>query len=572
MKIHDCFLLIVIPLACAGQAAQQEEVKKGSIEGAVLVETTKEPVRRAQVMLYPRRASSGPTLTMGQPQSISATTDAEGKFTIAGLEPGDYFVNVRKQGFTVARRSTFASSTQIKVGAGEAVKGLRYSLLPQAVIAGRVLDDEGEPVQGAAVQALARQAIRGKKRWLANAQGVQTNDRGEFRLANLEPGKLIIQVSASYQPIVAQEPAQPGQQAMGYAETYYPGVTETSRATQVEVAAGAELTGYDVQLKKVPVYRIRGKVLAEDGSPGKEFFVSLSPREEPGGGMGMAGMGRAFRSFTRKEDGSFELGGVPRGAYQVVVNVTNRANPAERQFATAPVDVSDKDVDELTVRMSPPIALTGTILLEGTLPAGTKETLGNVSIQLTPADGGMLMFAGGMMPGRPKDDGTFSIQVSGPGKYRFSVYGSVGQGTYLASIRVGGEEYVAKEIDLSGGAPGAVKVVFRTDGGRVSGTVERSEDQSKGPAMAVLMPKDHALRTGPAGRKMVPVDQNGGFEIADIRPGEYLALAIASADVQTLEDEEAMKAMESKFRSVKVAASGAAAVQLKLLAVPEENK
>ncbi|MBL0159311.1 MAG: carboxypeptidase regulatory-like domain-containing protein [Bryobacterales bacterium] len=145
MKLHYCFLMIAIPLASFGQPAPQQEVKKGAIEGVVLVETTREPVRRVQVMAYPRRTSAGPGATMGQPQSFTATTDAEGKFTIADLEPGDYFLNIQKQGFSIARRSTFASSMQIKVGQGETVKGLRYALLPQAVIAGKVLDDEGEP-------------------------------------------------------------------------------------------------------------------------------------------------------------------------------------------------------------------------------------------------------------------------------------------------------------------------------------------------------------------------------------------------------------------------------------------
>ncbi|MBL0159376.1 MAG: carboxypeptidase regulatory-like domain-containing protein [Bryobacterales bacterium] len=242
--------MIAIPLASFGQPAPQQEVKKGAIEGVVLVETTREPVRRVQVVAYPRRTSAGPGATMGQPQSFTATTDAEGKFTIADLEPGDYFLNIQKQGFSIARRSTFASSMQIKVGQGETVKGLRYALLPQAVIAGKVLDDEGEPVQGAQVQALAQQNMRGRKSWLPSAQGVQTNDRGEFRLANLVPGKVILQVTAGYQSMMAQEQARSGQPAMGYADTFYPGVTEPARAMQVELTAGAELTGYDVQLKR----------------------------------------------------------------------------------------------------------------------------------------------------------------------------------------------------------------------------------------------------------------------------------------------------------------------------------
>ncbi|MBL0159375.1 MAG: hypothetical protein IPP47_20050 [Bryobacterales bacterium] len=85
----------------------------------------------------------------------------------------------------------------------------------------------------------------------------------------------------------------------------------------------------------------------------------------------MMGPGRA-RSFSRKEDGTFEVGGVPQGAYMAVVNVMNRANPTDRQIATAPVDVRDSDVENLTLQLSLPITLTGSIVLEGTLPAGEK--------------------------------------------------------------------------------------------------------------------------------------------------------------------------------------------------------
>lgn len=568
MTPHYFFLTVVIPFFCAGQAAPQPEAAKGSIEGVVLLETTREPVRRAEVVIYARKSAGGAAVMPAPPQSTATVTGPEGKFSFTGVDPGDYFLSVRKQGFNSTRNSAFASSQMVKVRPGEAVKGLLYSLLPQAVIAGKVLDEDGEPVQDAMVQSLVLRPIRGRKQWMPDQQGTRTNDRGEFRLANLSPGKVIILVSAAGQPLPAPTPQQQGQPVLGYVPFYYPGVAETAQATQVEVTAGAELTGFDVHLKRVPVFTVRGKVLAADGSPAKDFYVSLGRRDALNSYLSAMGMNP--RSFTRKEDGSFEMAGVPSGSYLAMATVMNRANPLERQIASAPVDVSDRNADGLTIRLTPPANITGTVTIEGTLPAGSKPAPENLQISLVPSDINSLPAS--TMPARPKDDGTFSMLVSGSGRYRIGVYGNFVQGSYLASIQVGGEEYLAKEIDLSAGAPGPMKLVFKTDPGKVSGTVERTGDQPGGSLTVLLLAKDPALRTAPGGRQSGSVNQDGGFEIPGVRPGEYLALALATSDIPVIEDEETLKALESRFQTVKVAPSGSSSLQLKPSAVPADNR
>src|SRR5207248_8888823 len=70
-----------------------------------------------------------------------------------------------------------------------------FRLIPWGVIAGRVLDEEGEPLPWAQVSALREVYSNGKRRLSPEAL-VPTNDLGEFRLFGLKPGRYF--VSARY--------------------------------------------------------------------------------------------------------------------------------------------------------------------------------------------------------------------------------------------------------------------------------------------------------------------------------------------------------------------------------------
>ncbi len=74
-----------------------ETDKKASIEGVVISEITKEPLRRAEISLY--RSGKNASMMGGDNLAYSAVTDASGKFRIENIEPGEYNLNHRKAGF-----------------------------------------------------------------------------------------------------------------------------------------------------------------------------------------------------------------------------------------------------------------------------------------------------------------------------------------------------------------------------------------------------------------------------------------------------------------------------------------
>ena len=69
---------------------------------------------------------------------------------------------------------------------------LNLRVAPLGVIAGQVVDSEGEPARGATVDALRYVYVSGKKQLLGVA-GARSGDRGDFRLFGLRAGTYYLQ-------------------------------------------------------------------------------------------------------------------------------------------------------------------------------------------------------------------------------------------------------------------------------------------------------------------------------------------------------------------------------------------
>ena len=117
-----------------------------TISGRVTTETGG-PIRRAEV-----RATSNGGLTR------FATSDPDGRFVVRDLPAGTFTLHVSKSGFVplyFGQRRPFEKRTTIQLRPG--TKATADIRLPRAgAITGRIVDQTGEPVMGARVQALRR--------------------------------------------------------------------------------------------------------------------------------------------------------------------------------------------------------------------------------------------------------------------------------------------------------------------------------------------------------------------------------------------------------------------------------
>jgi len=110
-------------------------------------------------------------------------------------------------------------------------------------------------------------------------------------------------------------------------------------------------------------------------------------------------------------------------------------------------------------------------------------------------------------------------------------------GHYLATVRLGEKEVQPSEIEISSGlAP--LTLVYKTNGGTVRGAVENCATGG-----VVLTPLDPAVQWRGFVRKKL-CDSKNRYEITDVRPGEYYALAFSSAWLPELDDTDIAEGKE----------------------------
>ncbi len=110
-----------------------------------------------------------------------ASSEGAGKFCFKNVSPGGYFASVEKMGYLHDKESA-----EVQVVAPQAAD-VSLAATPAAEISGRVVDADGEPVPDAGVSVLI-QVWRQGRHVRTSVDGGEANERGEFRIGNLESG------------------------------------------------------------------------------------------------------------------------------------------------------------------------------------------------------------------------------------------------------------------------------------------------------------------------------------------------------------------------------------------------
>lgn len=497
-----------------------------TISGQVL-SVAGEPLNKVTVTFYRIPGSEGGG-AVGMPMpatNFTTTSEAGGKFTIQ-VPPGTYSMSADRPGYVRSGRGgrTGRVPPPLKLAAGQSETNVTLRMVPQGVITGKVLDQDGDPLSNVFVVALQQRTMQGQKRWMTVGQG-QINDLGEYRLFGLAPGRYYLMAN----PMGRFNMAASAAKRKTFAKTFYPNGLEMDQATALEVTAGGVLSNVDFRMTEYPVYQVKGRVTG--ASKGQNFGISLV-----GMSGGQSNMINGPDATTNVIDGAFSFSQVRPGTYYLqTMPMRNRGS----LFGHTTITVGEADLTDVVVNMEPGATVSGTVRIEATgnsnqsasssqAAGNTPPSLEHTQVYLLPdfsSPGGMNL--GGTPPATIDATGNFKFENVPPNRYTVSMNQRNG---YVKSIRFGNQPVVGNRIDVTGGG-GTIDVVIGTDSGTITVIAQDSKQRLTPGASVIAAPDVNPPETDRI--RVQQTDSEGSAKFVNLAPGDYKVYVVEdSADAE----------------------------------------
>jgi uncharacterized protein (DUF2141 family) len=585
MRPIEILSIIVAPavLLSAHAWAGQQPSQSTSLGGVVTDAKNAQPVSRVVV-----------TAVAVVGTEHSTETDRSGVFTFTNLPPGRYALRFAKPGFVQAEYShqTFATAAVDD----QRLRELKVQLVPTATITGRVFDNNRQPVEGAAVVAVTPTYVNGRRVLLPkdafttkylSPMGVEppkqpvgavTNDRGEYRLFDLEPGSYyvaILRLGAE-----ARSFGTGADQSRAIAATYYPGVSDPAQAIALRVDAGADLTGIDLRMERRELHTFRFTVKSPTSPPYDCSIVQplfqrmksfVLVQHTPDLDVVHFVSNQERRDFRQIAEDSWVSPELPRGSYDLFFD--SCAYAIFGLVGRLRVELPDRDIDAGTLVVSPSMRVDGHMQRS----KAPSVSLDRIKVRLRPLDLRSVDFS--MVPNSVKD-----VAVGEDGRFAFTFHyddtydaiGTVANGhyqldlaglppdVYVASIQYGGREVRDSGILIEGEPSGVIEVILEEPGGALQGTVEAAQNKPASNSHVVLIPITNDRITSNR-FKITTTDQTGSFTMRGIAPGEYRVLAVDKLQGEAFRSQEFLDAFETRATPLTVKAGSVANLTLPLV-------
>jgi Carboxypeptidase regulatory-like domain len=472
-------ILLMLLAVCALHA------QLASVEGKAINTTNGGPLAGVHISLRSELHAYG------------AMSDATGAFSITQMEPGEYNLRVERRGFSPGRQNRLA------LHADEHVKDLRLTMTPTAVISGRVVDENGVPVQDKMVS-----AVSGPGSDLSRTNYF-TNDAGEFRFDSLWPGKYTVMAASSN---VGRPPEirSDGSEEIHYGPTYYPGVTSADQAIKVDAKPGAVMENVEIRLAKQKVVRVSGTVTGVPAElDGRIWWTQHGVNERSAAGFADAG-------------GAFTVWRLPRG--RIALSAQAQGEGVNVYSGPVELEIGNENIEGIELRLVPNFDVAGEV----------KDWSGKGGkVHLI----GLFHLKGQDHVGELGAKGEFTVKGLLPDRYRVRVEGAPAN-SYIDRIQLGPMEQAGRIVDLRNGTGGAaVAIRLAADGAAVNGVVRDSAGVMEG-AVVMLRSDDTEMTTRSAA--------DGSYSFTGVPPGKFRIAAVREdVPLRGMPGEDEMEVVEA---------------------------
>ena len=534
-----CFLLFVV--LGVSSSAQQPQSPQFKLEGLVVNSVTGKPLSRVLVQMNGRSMLTGP----------------EGEFSFDSVPAGTSFVGLIKPGYFIPASKPLAGTMGHSINVGPDTGKVVLKLAPEAVVTGQVTGQDGEPLEGAAIQVLAYMWMDGGHQLVPARGAVRTDEDGNFRIAGLRAGRYYLEVKAgnvTRRVLGAQSSKAPTAYP---AVVYYPGTPELAASAALDLLAGQKMEA-EFSLALATAYRLTGQLVTVGGW--KQIFapVIVDALDQPLFGADQ----------FDPTSGAFEFRAVPAGTYSVRVSGTDLQ---DRHNVSIQKMTVSRNVSDLRFSLRPGLEIPVAVRTEfskpkqsrscsSTQPGGAVEQSDcsdypPARIELMSTESLRIRFSTDYSP--MKDPAGLSLHGVAPGKYRVRAMPTMGG--YVQSVRSGNLDLLREELIVpEDGTVAPIEVVLRDDTGALNVVVRTRKPGEK--ASILVVPEDVLFPN-------IASTMGTGLSFSQFTPGNYKVFAFDSLEGIDYYDTQTLAEYASQAARVTVAANGNASVVVDVIHV-----
>ena len=509
------YIILYSALAPLLFASPPPQNGKLSLGGIVINSATGEPVPHALVHLtlfIRNNTVPGDTSHPPTPPTVTNTfTDSAGAFHLAGLAAGSYFITAQKPQFAPAE----TNRVEI-VELTESTSNIQIKLLPLAVITGKVVDEDGQPVWDARVYAITVRATDGLRQ-THNDRSVSTDERGVFRMWNVQPGQYYLKAAgrarATYSYIGDTVPQFYSDE--GFAPSYHGGGHALVTATPLEIRAGTE-TNADIKVRMESAWSIRGALGNFTPHRTVQFQLIRDNEAAPASPVSVNG-----------ETGKFEVEGVVKGRYTLHAIQDDKTGDVS-------VTLDGGNIDGVSLTLYPGVDIRVITSVPGSTAnwapdaANAMPGPGACNVTLYHADGQ----SESPLPLRSRFDRPNEITIHG---VKSGLYDTVIScfGVYVQSATIGDQDLLANpEFNVNAGSENrAIQITAIPGGGWLTGKLAGAAAEF--PNVAIVLAPQFTGSAGPFESGVENAGQGGenshSFRFQNLPPGTYTVYAFPDA-------------------------------------------
>jgi hypothetical protein len=529
--------------------------------------------------------------------SRNAVTDETGSFSFPRLPAGQFQLQISHPYYlqvNYGQRRYGGQGTYVAVADGERAT-VKVALERGAVITGTVLGPDGEPQRQIPVRAMRYLRTNGLRRLQAQ-NFVSTDDRGVYRMFGLQPGDYFIAATPNSAEMMTMDrfgtqndlieraiatapvtpasaaglpstvtvqlppPSQPNTMTPppAYLPVFAPSASTVADATLVTVKPGEERSSVDI-ISRFTIATTVQVDLSSPLEPGVHVQFSMT-NDDPSvdnsdGGQMREQNGRVF--FRGLRPGKYTLFAqtVP-GPPQFVPGQAAVQPPglsdAQKMWASIPVEVTGVPLQNVSVTLRPSRSISGVVVFDTTRVVDLTRS--RVSVTLSPAPSGTMMYFNAPAQAQVGPDGRFTLTGVMAGRYTLRASG----GGSLRSSMVGGQDTLDIPLDFTGDRDITDAVITMADwSSDLRGTLTDSTGKPAIDHSIVVVSTDN--RYWVPGSRRIAVSRpspDGRYAFGALAPGAYFLAAVLDLESGAQFDPEFLRQLAAASVPVTITEGG----------------